>query len=267
MNKSRYQILHNVSLSPLFLALFVQLMLTSGCSILSPKPVETSLRPQQSGTLKLAYTIEVGAFSEAERAAHLSALLEKQGVKAYYFRHSDGLYKVRFGNYLSIQTATEQAENFLQTGMIADYCILRAESNDTAHNGELGENFLRQKLLDTAVEFVGIGYNWGGTSKQEGFDCSGLTMAVYQVNGLNLPRTSKGQFQSGKPVAKQELKKGDLVFFATRGGKRITHVGIYAGNGTFIHAPGKGKRIETASLFSDYFASRYVGARTYLNDS
>lgn len=267
MNKKRNQTLRKASLSPIFLLLFFQLMLTSGCSILSPKPVETTFAPQQYENLKLGYTIQVGAFSEVEHAVRLSMLLEKQGLNAYYFRHSDGLYKVRFGNYPSLQVATEQAANFLQAGIIADYSIVRPDSYALAKKSDLGEGFLREQLLGTAAEFVGIRYKWGGTSEEEGFDCSGLTMAVYQLNGLDLPRTSKEQFQSGKPVAKKELRKGDLVFFATRGGKRITHVGIYAGDGTFIHAPRKGKQIETSSLSSDYFASRYLGARTYLSDS
>ncbi|MEW6521602.1 MAG: NlpC/P60 family protein [Thermodesulfobacteriota bacterium] len=267
MKISKDNTLHMALLWPFFLLLLVQLMLTSGCSILSPAPIKTTLAPQSSGSYRLGYTIQAGAFTEVEHAALLSRTLEKQGVNAYFFRHSSGLYKVRFGNYPSLQEAARQAENYLRAGIISDYFLVAPDSYALARKDELGEEYLREQLLDTAAEFVGIPYRWGGASQEDGFDCSGLTMAVYQLNGLDLPRTSKSQFHSGRPVARNELKKGDLVFFATRGGKRITHVGIYTGNNTFIHAPRKGKQIATSSLSSKYFASRYIGARTYLGDS
>jgi len=267
MKIRKHHTLHMAPLWPLFLLLLVQLLLASGCSTISPTPIKTSLAPQSSGSLRLGYSIQAGAFTEVEHAARLSSTLEKQGVNAYYFRHSSGLYKVRFGNYPSLQAATQQAESYVRAGIIADYYLVQPDSYAMAKKNELGEDYLREQLLDTAAEFVGIRYKWGSASLEDGFDCSGLTMAVYQLNGLDLPRTSKSQFHTGRPVAKDELKKGDLVFFATRGGKRITHVGIYAGNNTFIHAPRKGKRIETSSLSSKYFASRFMGARTYLGDS
>jgi cell wall-associated NlpC family hydrolase len=89
-------------------------------------------------------------------------------------------------------------------------------------------------------------------------------MAVYRINGLNLPRMSKEQYRAGIPIEKGRLKSGDLVFFATSGGKRVSHVGVYTGGNKFIHAPGKGRRICAASLSKKYFKTRYVGARTYL---
>jgi len=89
-------------------------------------------------------------------------------------------------------------------------------------------------------------------------------MAVYRINGLNLPRMSKEQYRVGIPIKKGQLKSGDLVFFATSRGKRVSHVGIYTSDNKFIHAPGKGRRICAASLSKRYFNTRYVGARTYL---
>ncbi len=95
-------------------------------------------------------------------------------------------------------------------------------------------------------------------------DCSGLTMAVYQLNGLSLPRSSREQYKTGASVKKSRLLKGDLVFFATSRGRKISHVGIYVGHNKFIHAPGYNKYIRTESLSNTYFIKRYVGARTYL---
>ena len=89
-------------------------------------------------------------------------------------------------------------------------------------------------------------------------------MVIYQQNGLNLPRSSRQQWKAGKPITPRQLLKGDLVFFATSGGKRVSHVGIYLGGDKFLHAPGRGRAIQTASLTDRYFKSRYLGARTYL---
>ncbi|MBW2182113.1 MAG: C40 family peptidase, partial [Deltaproteobacteria bacterium] len=100
-------------------------------------------------------------------------------------------------------------------------------------------------------------------SPSAGFDCSGLTMAVYQLNGLRLPRSSAEQYTYGNLISKKDLKKGDLVFFATSGGNKVSHVGVYVGNNKFIHAPSAGKSIHTESLSSRYYKKRYVGAKTY----
>ena len=71
-----------------------------------------------------------------------------------------------------------------------------------------------------SAAFWGVPYRWGGEDRQNGFDCSGLTMVSYRLNGLNLPRNSRAQFQAGRSVAKKNLQQGDLVFFATKGGTR-----------------------------------------------
>jgi len=118
--------------------------------------------------------------------------------------------------------------------------------------------------VETAEGFIGLPYQWGGASAEEGFDCSGLTMAVYQLNGLSLPRSSQDQYTMGAPVERAGLAKGDLVFFATKGREKVSHVGVYVGDNRFIHAPGKGKSIRVDSLSDRYFTTRYVGARKYL---
>jgi cell wall-associated NlpC family hydrolase len=90
-------------------------------------------------------------------------------------------------------------------------------------------------------------------------------MAVYQMNGLNLPRTSKRQYFAGAVVGKDQIKKGDLVFFDTTRSRTISHVGIYVGNEAFIHAPCENKKIRKDSLSDSYFRNCFIGARTYLN--
>jgi cell wall-associated NlpC family hydrolase len=88
-------------------------------------------------------------------------------------------------------------------------------------------------------------------------------MTVYQLIGFDLPRTSRDQFAAGNPVDRTSLEVGDLLFFAGAGGK-ISHVGIHIGNGRFIHAPGRGKKIRTDSLATDPFSRSFAGARSYL---
>jgi cell wall-associated NlpC family hydrolase len=208
----------------------------------------------------IGYCVQVGAFAKIKNAACLTARLTGNGLKAYYFRHESGLYKVRFGNFSSLLAARKEAEHFVKSAVITDYYLVRPQSYATTR----GDNFLRQQLVSTASGFLGIPYTWGGESASAGFDCSGLVMVVYKHNGLKLPRNSRSQFAAGKPVKKEELQKGDLVFFATEGGSRVTHVGIYTGNNGFIHAPKTGKHIKNASLNNSYFKQRFRGGRTYL---
>jgi cell wall-associated NlpC family hydrolase len=89
-------------------------------------------------------------------------------------------------------------------------------------------------------------------------------MTVYQLNGFDLPRTSKEQSDADTPVEKTDLLKGDLIFFATAGKGKATHVGVYVGDGRFIHASGKGKKIRVDHLSGAYYKKRYIGGRTYI---
>ena len=127
----------------------------------------------------------------------------------------------------------------------------------------MGEAYIREELVRSAQSFLGVPYLWGGTSVETGFDCSGLTMTVYQLNGFDLPRTSQEQFAAGNPVGRSSLEKGDLLFFS-RGEGKVSHVGIYTGDGRFIHAAGRGKRIRVDILSKGQYRRMYFGARSYL---
>jgi cell wall-associated NlpC family hydrolase len=131
-----------------------------------------------------------------------------------------------------------------------------------------GEN-IRQLLLGKAivreaVRHIGQPYVWGGKDglKDGGLDCSGFTATVYQAFGVRLPVSALEQYRGGIPIEKPALAPGDLVFFLTNGATPM-HVGIYAGDGQFIHAPGVGKTIGRESINKGYFAVRYAGARRY----
>jgi len=201
------------------------------------------------------YTIQVGAFSNMDNAVRFTEKLRKQDVNAYHFLHQSGLYKVRFGNFSSRTAAVNRAKALYSEGIIHDFYIVAPK--------DYSKTRLRDKILRTADSFIGVPYRWGGESVEEGFDCSGFTMTVYRLNGLDLPRSSRSQWNAGMPVSRTNLQKGNLVFFHTSGSGKISHVGIYVGNGQFIHAPGKGKKVRRSSLKNRYYKTRYAGAKTY----
>ena len=151
-----------------------------------------------------------------------------------------------------------------RTGIIESFYIVKPAAYATMRENHKEHQRFRERIVKTAQRYVGVPYRWGGESPRTGFDCSGFTMVVYRLNGLDLPRSSRQQWKVGKKIDRRQLQKGDLVFFATSSGSRVSHVGIYTGDNQFLHAPRKGSRIKTSSLSSWYFRSRYVGARSYL---
>ena len=120
----------------------------------------------------------------------------------------------------------------------------------------------RRLLADFAMKLRNIAYVRGGSELTTGFDCSGFVRYVFQQSiGLDLPSNSTSQFQAGSHVDRDALKMGDLVFFRTHGGRRISHVGIYLDNGLFIHSPSHGKRVRIDHLDESYWAKRFAGAK------
>ncbi|GAB6151858.1 C40 family peptidase [Desulfosporosinus burensis] len=112
-------------------------------------------------------------------------------------------------------------------------------------------------LVDNALSLQGVPYVFGGSSTK-GFDCSGYTQYVFKGSGSSLPRSSYDQFNAGSSVKRENLQLGDLVFFTTYA-KGPSHVGIYIGGGSFVHASNSG--VTTTSLSDSYYAGRYLGAR------
>lgn len=115
-------------------------------------------------------------------------------------------------------------------------------------------------LIARAETFRGVRYSWGQASRS-GTDCSGFTTQVFRGEGVKLPRTSREQATIGNKVDRNHLSKGDLVFFRTGRGHRITHVGIYMGAGKFIHASSGGGKVQVNNLSDGYYSNRFVTAR------
>ena len=114
----------------------------------------------------------------------------------------------------------------------------------------------------TAERFVGIPYRWGGNTVVDGMDCSGFVRAVFNLCGVNIPRTSSEQFRTGLTIDKGDLLDGDLLFFGDSA-RKINHVGIYVGDGRFVHAPRRGDDIKISRVDESYFEKRFIGARRY----
>ena len=113
-------------------------------------------------------------------------------------------------------------------------------------------------VLEAAETRIGAPYRYGG-SGPEAFDCSGLVAYAHRQAGIAVPRTAADQFSKAIPVKRGELRPGDLVFFRLSG-RGVGHVGIYAGDDRFVHAPQSGGHVRLASLEDEWYRQRFVGA-------
>jgi gamma-D-glutamyl-L-lysine dipeptidyl-peptidase len=257
-------------------------------SLLLLAPVATGCAAQRAGLKSIGYAIQVGAFSEVNNAERLTRKLQEKGIEAFYFKRENGIYAVRFGDFERRQEASRTAQKLVKDGVISSYfiaspkpeiaSIIREPALEKAPAASLSkptklpkkqEPAPRRERSDmgviaakTAERFVGIPYRWGGDTVVDGMDCSGFVRAVYNLCGVNIPRTSREQYHVGDVVGKDELKEGDLIFFGGSA-EEITHVGIFVGNGRFVHAPRRGDDIKVSSLDDAYFVKRYIGAKRY----
>ena len=117
------------------------------------------------------------------------------------------------------------------------------------------------ELVMNSMAFLGVPYRRGGNTADSGFDCSGFVRAIYeQTAGLVLPRKAEQQAAATQKIDKTELKPGDLVFFNTLR-RAFSHVGIYVGNGKFIHSPKPGAEVRVEDMGLSYWSKRFDGAR------
>lgn len=145
-----------------------------------------------------------------------------------------------------------------------------AAPSSAAHQAKLAHLQAQNKALasgnavQAAYAFRGTRYVMGGTSRS-GFDCSGFVRYILgATNGVELPRTATEQYYHGAPIPSDRLQPGDLVFFKNTYKRGISHVGIYAGEGKFIHAANAHKGVRMDNLGDSYYQSHYAGARRVL---
>lgn len=144
-----------------------------------------------------------------------------------------------------------------RTVLMAAVVVLAACASTRPPMPENSANQVRSHALAQ----IGKPYRWGGSSPQEGFDCSGLVQHVYrEALGLELPRTSRQMSEIGSAVHRDDLAPGDLVFFQTSR-KPNSHVGIYIGDGRFVHAPSTGSLVRVEAIDKRYWNQRFNGAR------
>ena len=120
----------------------------------------------------------------------------------------------------------------------------------------------RYQVVSLAEGLIGTPYRYGGNSRR-GFDCSGLVQYTHRKVGVDVPRTTASQWGQARVPERENLLPGDLLFF-TIGIRKTRHVGIYEGDGVFIHAPSSGKQVSRASLDNPYWRSRLIAAKSFL---
>lgn len=138
---------------------------------------------------------------------------------------------------------------------------LSSENNVNDDSG-IKSSSMKDKLLDMVKPYMNIPYVWGGTTTK-GFDCSGFTKYIMNKLGVDLNRVAKDQAKQGEYVPRSELKEGDLIFFDTKG-NGVSHVGMYLGNGEFVHASSAAKKVTISSLNDSFYNKAYVTGRRML---
>ncbi len=171
--------------------------------------------------------------------------------------------KLRDGQRLVIpkQEAFDEMEDALSDGdEAASTPPAEADEDKPASASVLGKwrsPDERKIFVRVAKTFLGVPYRLGGSS-MKGIDCSAFVRKVYEIFDIRLPRTAREQARVGKWVSKEELEEGDLVFFKTRSRRVTGHVGIYIGNGEFVHASGKHRGVKVDSLASEHYSKYFV---------
>lgn len=176
------------------------------------------------------------AFVLQEKGEEYSKILLENGLSGYIATEA-----------LSEEETEATVEDVTSRGM-----LLRDDDDATKHD----------RLIEYAESLLGSPYSYGSRGPKR-FDCSGFVGYSYEKSlGIKLPRNSRSMSKVGMPVKKSDLVKGDLVFFNTAGGKRITHVGMYIGDGKFIHASSsRVRRVTISNLDSGYYSAKYNTAR------
>jgi cell wall-associated NlpC family hydrolase len=132
-------------------------------------------------------------------------------------------------------------------------------ANDHGSGSKGGSSEVRDQSAESASEValsqVGVPYRYGGSSRS-GFDCSGLVYYAYAQVGKQVPRTTGELWRSARPISEGELLEGDVLFFSIKG--KMSHVGLYLGDGQFVHAPSSAKRVSVARLDSGYYRQAFI---------
>lgn len=195
-------------------------------------------------------------FAPVWRSLHLPAVLIAVGAALVpMISHADG----------ELPASTPTAASTLQsTTPAAEPGTLVASVTATVQSAADSVVQSAQSVTGYALELIGVRYKFGGETPERGLDCSGLVKYVFeQVMGVALPHSARGQANVGEKVDMEELRPGDLVFFNTRRFAN-SHVGIYLGDNSFIHAPNRRGAVKITSIDDRFWKKRFNGARRLL---
>ena len=134
--------------------------------------------------------------------------------------------------------------------------------NGYNYSGSYSLSPQRRQMMKVAHQSIGTRYNWGSETPRKGFDCSGLMQYTYKRSGIRIPRTAAQQRDASRRISRYQLRPGDMIFFKTN--RRSNHVGIYTGNGEFIHASSGRKRVVKDKLNTPYWNKHFVKYGTFL---
>ena len=241
------------------------------------------LKVQTTGNAELGY----GKFNNSgvnvrsgAGTSYSSLTKGEKGEKAYIIGISNGWYRIIFdgkigyvrSDYLDLtetpyeNKSSSKSPKFYRggnsTGVEPSAEALNG-SNSSANTGSSNTGSVTgNQIAAKAKQYLGVPYKWGGTSPS-GFDCSGFVYYVYRSMGINISRTITTMYKQGTPVSKSDLQPGDIVIFQNTYKSGLSHVGIYVGDGKFIHAPSSGKVVSYADLYSNYYIEHYYGAVRY----
>jgi Cell wall-associated hydrolases (invasion-associated proteins) len=231
------------------------------------------VKDSQIGTGTVNAT-NVNVRSKPDKDAEVITRLDK-GIKVKIFEYSGEWAKIlveedRYGwiskDYLTV--AKETVSRGLTSDVREPVKTEDVESDEDDSKVESSQDTdLRQQIVEYAKKYLGVKYKYGSSSPK-GFDCSGFVLYVYKHFGITLERTSADQGNHGTKIDKEDLKPGDLVFFDTNGGHNaIEHVGMYIGDGKFIHASsGSSRCVTISSLNEGFYDNAYMRSRRYIDD-
>ncbi len=232
------------------------------------EPQQEPAQPQEEVKIKTQYvnSATVNLRKEANTSAEIVTTLELNTPVDIY-AEENGWSRVKINDkegYIStaLLSDTRQETNRSMAPRRDEEESATTSNKNTTQETNTSNNVVSSgkgaTVIETAKQYLGYKYVYGGSSPSTGFDCSGFTSYVFKLHGVSLSRTAAGQYSNGTGVEKANLQPGDLLMFGKSG---INHVGIYLGGGMMIHAANPSRGVTTDTINSGYYFNNYVGAR------
>lgn len=219
-----------------------------------------STRPYwRAGSALLSLTLLCASAGAAPPRAQAPAS-GKASAEVYVVRRGDALILIAKRLHVSARDLA-RVNNLRNPDRIREGQVLRIPGKTATRGQTPAQRQIpsRDSLVNTALKYRGVPYRYAGMTSR-GMDCSGLVARVLQTHGIKAPHNAAALYGLGVAVARKDLRAGDLVFFhTTRRG--ISHVGIYMGDGKFVHASSSGGRVQVDRMDKGYYHQRFVGAR------